>query len=148
MSSVIAHHARPAFYVERVEFRELILTYRHTGAVPDRLVEVLNKVAADAWDRRLRDSGISNADFVQECWPKFLTQVLPKCDPARNPHALFLTAAIRLALNLLDKHSCRRRHEDRYRRLAKAAAAGAYTLRRSAGQEDAAARMTDLHEHC
>lgn len=146
MSSVIAHHARPAFYVERDEFRELILTYRRTGGVPDRLVEVLNKVAADAWDRRLRDSGISNEDFVQECWPKFLTQVLPKCDPDRNPHALFLTAAIRLALNLLDKHACRRRHEDRYRRLAEAAAAGAYTLRRSAGQEDAAARMCDQHE--
>jgi DNA-directed RNA polymerase specialized sigma24 family protein len=129
-----AHHARPARYVEPAEFRDLILEYRRTGAVGDRLRQVLEKVAADAWSQVLRRSEVTAEDFVQEAFVKFLTTSLPKADPDRALHGYFLTAAKWLALNQLDKLATRYRHQDRYRDLFAKHHTPAVTLRRGAGQ--------------
>jgi hypothetical protein len=136
-----AHHARPARYVEPAEFRLLILDYRATGRVGDRLRQVLEKVAADAWAQILRATELSNEEFVQDCFVKFLVTSLPKADPDGALHGYFLTAAKWLACNQLDKLATRYRHQDRYRDLVAKHHTPALSLRRGAGQQAKAADM-------
>ncbi len=137
-----ADHAAPAsLYVNRAEFAALVTAYRATGAVCPRLTAVLKKIAADVWARRLATSSVSAAEFVQECFVKFLKSSLSTAYPANNLHCYFTSAAFWLASNLMAKAVTRDRHADRYRRMHAARHTPALTLRRGAGQADRYRRM-------